>query len=309
MLQNDLEFEEWSSCLYDNCGHYYGHRGEHRKFMSGHFKMFKKSGIEIADIACNIDRIERTRKGILRDDAEHIFLLMQKEGNTRLHHNGHTSSLDAGDFVLLDSTKPAELFYRNSFSHFYSAHIPRADCLQGSVGQLEIGKVRRADHPLAEIFKETLCRRKKRDEKEQLKSSFLNGLIGIAFGEADNQFEVNYFDNRQNRFEFIERVIDQNLCDPELSLAWLAKKIGMSTRQLQREFHENGTSFTHSIANKRLRLVSERLRQAAHMNRQVNIAVLSFATGFGDVSHFNRMFKRKFDCTPTQYLHDIQHAH
>ncbi len=309
MLQKNMEFEEWVNCLYDNCGHFYGHRGGRRKFMSGHFKMFKKSGIEIADIACDIDRIERTRKGILRDDTEHMFLLMQKEGNTRLEHNGNYCSLEAGDFVLLDSTKPAELSYKNSFSHFYSAHIPRAGCLRGSVGQFEIGKVRRADHPLAEILKETLSRAKKGDEKKQLKSSYLKGLIGIAFGETDNPFEVNCFDNRQNRFEFIERIIDQNLCESGLSLAWLAKKIGMSTRQLQREFHENGTSFTYTIGNKRLKLVSERLNQAVDMNRQINIALLSFATGFGDVSHFNRMFKKKFDCTPTQYLNDIQKAH
>lgn len=50
-------------------------------------------------------------------------------------------------------------------------------------------------------------------------------------------------------------------------------------------------------------LVDYRLSMAANMLRQNNLPVLNIAldTGFNNISYFNRVFKKKFNVTPTKY--------
>jgi AraC-like DNA-binding protein len=62
-------------------------------------------------------------------------------------------------------------------------------------------------------------------------------------------------------------------------------------------FEEDGSSFSSFVLAERMRGVRRMLvdRRYAHLN----IAQIAHESGFGDVSYFNRAFRRHFGATPS----------
>ena len=92
-------------------------------------------------------------------------------------------------------------------------------------------------------------------------------------------------------------LIDQNLTMPELGVAWLADRLGVSVRTLQEDFRTSGQSCTEVIRECRLRRVHDRLRRYG-LRRGETIAAIALSAGFNDISYFNRTFRSMFGGTP-----------
>ena len=92
-------------------------------------------------------------------------------------------------------------------------------------------------------------------------------------------------------------------CDrPDLSVHAVAARHGVSARYVQRIFEEGGTTFTRYITEQRLAATYRALR--CHAPARVPISTIAYDCGFADVSHFNRVFRQRFGCTPT----DVRNA-
>lgn len=85
--------------------------------------------------------------------------------------------------------------------------------------------------------------------------------------------------------------------DPGLTEADIASHQGISTRQLQRIFEASGTKFTELVNALRLDAAHHALANPAFTSRTVTDIAL--ASGFSDMSHFNRQFRRRFGVTPS----------
>ena len=296
-----MNFEEWNHHLRSNCGHYYGEPGKARLTAGCLFRMHDRHGVEVAEIGCAIDRIERTPMGIRRDDAEHIFLLLQQSGTTRVTHNGHEEVLAPGDCILLDSTLPAKLGYEGRPAAFLSAHLPRGLCLEGRSQPLATGRKIPNGHPLRASF-QSLMALEPNAAAKQYAPDFLIDLVGLAFGGESAAMDAMRVRDRHHRFKFIASAIDRSLTDPDLTLDWLVTQVHMSRRQLQREFRDHGTSFTSYLQCQRLKFVAEQLRQAARLRQSPSISDLAYRSGFGDISHFNRAFRHRYGTAPRAFL-------
>jgi len=150
-----MGFEEWNSVLRSLCGHYYSEPARNSQDAVGHFHMHNLHGVEVAEIHCRIDRIERTRKGIQLDEAEHLFLLVQQKGLAQVTHANRQETLAPGECILLDSTAPAELCYTGQATSFVSAHLPRALCLEGRLQKISFGQKSKQTIPCHTAFR--LC--------------------------------------------------------------------------------------------------------------------------------------------------------
>jgi AraC-like DNA-binding protein len=71
----------------------------------------------------------------------------------------------------------------------------------------------------------------------------------------------------------------------------------LSRRYIQRLLEETGKSFTDHLVERRLDRCYAMLTD--HRYLHMRIIDIAFATGFSDVSHFNRMFRRRFGDTPS----------
>lgn len=299
---DDLSFEQWNATLRATCGHYYGIAGAAETTARGRFTVHHWFGLDVADIASTAERIERTPAGIRRDDLEHIFLLKQLEGRTMIAHNGATAIMGPGDFVLLDSTRPADLVYRGERSHFLSVHMPRGDFLDWCREAIDIGCVRGPEHPGGRALEAAFPDGRRAPGRSMAEPGFLFDLARIAFLAGGRRRSLMRCATRASRHAATLDVIDRNLTHPDMSLDWLARACVMSPRQLQRDFRNAGTSFTAAVNQRRLKLAADRLRRLAGRGVCPNIADTAMGCGFGDLSHFNRMFKRHFGCRPSDYV-------
>lgn len=300
-----MGFEEWNSTMRSHCGHYYGEPDKTRPDSGGAFNMHIRHGVDVAEIHCAIDRIHRTRDGIRRDDAEHLFLLVQKVGKTRVTHAGHQELLQAGECILIDSTSPAELGYGGQKASFISAHLPRSLCLDGRRRGVATGRKISSSHAIARDLR-TLVMPGDAQAATVQGPDLLNDLVAMAFGQIGITQDAMMIHDRRHRFGFVTSVIDRNLTDAELTLDRLAQAVNMSRRQLQREFRDHGTSFTSYLNCQRLKHVAERLRQAARLGQTPQIAQLAYGAGLGDLSHFNRSFRERYGKTPRDFLRQTE---
>jgi AraC-like DNA-binding protein len=96
----------------------------------------------------------------------------------------------------------------------------------------------------------------------------------------------------------IRRFVDENLCDPELSVTGVARALGLSPRYVQMAFADIATTPLAYIRRKRLQLAARQLRR---QGAGCNITELGFSLGFNDLSHFSRTFKARYGVGPRDY--------
>ena len=99
------------------------------------------------------------------------------------------------------------------------------------------------------------------------------------------------------RIRIAREDIAKRFSDPNLTEVSIAKLQGISTRQLQRNFESAGLSFTEEVNALRLNAAHVALTDPVSMRRSV--MEIALAAGFSDVSHFNRLFRRRYGMTPS----------
>jgi AraC-like DNA-binding protein len=89
--------------------------------------------------------------------------------------------------------------------------------------------------------------------------------------------------------------IAQRFQDPELCVAAVAQRQGISPRYLQRLLETSGISFAARVNELRLQRALALLREPGPRR----ICDLALDAGFSDISHFNRVFRARFGDTPS----------
>jgi AraC-like DNA-binding protein len=136
-------------------------------------------------------------------------------------------------------------------------------------------------------------------------SQHILDLAALALGARGDSAELaKQRGVKAARFEAIRSDILARLGDAGLSAESLAAHHGISARYVRKLFEQDGSSFSSFVLAERLRRVRRMLadRRYAHLN----IAQVAHENGFGDVSYFNRSFRRHFGATPSDVREDAR---
>src|SRR5262245_24054826 len=95
----------------------------------------------------------------------------------------------------------------------------------------------------------------------------------------------------------IKRYVVDQLTDPKLSVREVAARHSVSVRYVQLLFERSGTTFTRFLMEQRLLAAYDRLTNV--LARSASITQIASECGFGDLSTFNRAFRRRFGATPS----------
>jgi AraC-like DNA-binding protein len=101
---------------------------------------------------------------------------------------------------------------------------------------------------------------------------------------------------RTTRLRAILAEIDRHFADPNLSAQTIAERHGLSRRQVERLMEENGETVSRAVLRRRLAEAAAMLSDPD--TRDMRISDIAFACGFGELSHFNRSFKREYGEAP-----------
>ena len=270
-----------------------------------------RAGLEFAHIAKNVQSVRRTAAQIKKNPGDHFFLIFQETGQALMQQGGDARLMKPGDLMLIDGAAPSEFSFFGHFSRQLSVHLPR-DCMIERFGDAAQGGhyVHKTDLnavALTAILSKAFDERTNDTQKSFLKEA-VYGMLGTILYERSSQSSTQeQIETATMGLTLAERgmaYIDRCFEDSELTAHHVALQLGTPIRQLQRAFAPTGTTPTEYIIKKRFEKACQRLRCKSQSpgtgtNSQF-ISSIAFACGFNDISYFNRQFRQRFGCSPSQ---------
>jgi AraC-like DNA-binding protein len=136
-------------------------------------------------------------------------------------------------------------------------------------------------------------------EARHLTSLHIHDLAALALGASRDEFELAAArGGRAARLAAIKRDILMHLANPDLSVASVAARQGLSPRYIHKLFEVGGTTYSEFVIAQRLRQAHRMLTDPRFLGH--SIGAIALTVGFGDLSYFNRTFRRLFDATPSE---------
>jgi AraC-like DNA-binding protein len=134
-------------------------------------------------------------------------------------------------------------------------------------------------------------------EMRRLAVHHIHDLVAMAVGATRDAMEIAAGRGlRIARLRAIKADIAQNLAE-DVTVTSLAARHGLSPRYIRKLFEGENTSLSHYVLGQRLTRVRRLLTDPHHAARK--IVDIALAVGFGDISTFNREFRRHFNATPS----------
>lgn len=255
-------------------------------------------------MSCTCDPCDgaRTRVEIGRSDDEYFGVLHVIDGAERIRQADREALLGPGDFTLWDSRRPIEFAVGAKLSkitllvpqRLLTAVLPRAaDHVARTISGTNGRGALFANHL------RVLAR-----ERHGVASSHVPNLLAttidllsMALAPDDGAVQEVVSTRHRDLFVRVQQYIQLHLGDPDLRPAAIAAAHGVSMRQLQRVFEENGLMVERWIWQERLIRCRQQLLHAP----DTAVSAVAFRWGFSDAAHFSRAFRREFGLSPRQF--------
>jgi AraC-like DNA-binding protein len=131
----------------------------------------------------------------------------------------------------------------------------------------------------------------------------IQDLLALAIGPtADFADTARTRGLHAARLKLAKSYIASNSHRHDLSVAGLAASLNVTPRYVQRLFEADGTTFSEFVLSLRLARAHRLLCEPQAIASA--IATIAFDVGFGDLSYFNRRFRRQYGMTPREVRGD-----
>jgi AraC-like DNA-binding protein len=261
----------------------------------------RTAGLSLYTASRSAANYRRSRDLIEHDD---VVMIAGFSSSYEVHHLGRTLSMGRGEAVVLTGAEPASFGGPDQNSvHLLRVPVrllsPLVADLEGAYGRT-IPAATPALRLLVAYFgilaeAETFAV----PELRRQAVTHIHDLIALAIGATRDAAEIARCRGASAaRLRAIKHDIVDRLSDPGLSTAAIAVRHGIRPRYVQRLFESDGTTFTDYVLTQRLavahRLLSDPLRAG------VKISAIAVDAGFGDLSYFNRTFRRRYGLAPSE---------
>ena len=264
------------------------------------------TGLGIVTYYARQSTVRRTRR-LLADGNDNLRLLILRRSTTAATaaQFGREIAVDPGNAVVLLNSE------QNSIS--FPSRRPRV---------LVLNLRQEGLRPLLRDFDTLLARPiPKQLDALRLLSNYIDGVIGgpalssadvarlvvtqiydlaaLTMGATREAAEIAKGRGlRVARLNAMKADITEKLASPNLSVEEVAKRQGVSSRYVQMLFEQEGTTFSQFVIGQRLIRAHRMLTDPRFADR--SITSVAFDAGFGDLSYFNRAFRRCYGGTPSE---------
>jgi AraC family transcriptional regulator, positive regulator of tynA and feaB len=291
-------YEHWLELLRSSCARYSAERIDGQPF-TGWVRPFAFCGITGTDVACNAWTVERTQRDIKLDEAEYFVVGQQLTGAADVMQNDRIVRAQAGDFVLMDTSRPMQYRPISGISNLLSLQLPRTSCV-AHLGFEPEGGVRRPGDSLAAHLLGQLLQRACLDngldrECELHVDVIVYDLVRALFGAAE---WASVSPHSDRLFHRVCRIVKQHFTDADFGPTEIAAETGISLRYLQKLFTNRGSTCSQYIQSLRLEHAFTLLKRRAERKGGRSVSEIAWASGYRDLNHFYRLFRQRFGHTP-----------
>lgn len=134
------------------------------------------------------------------------------------------------------------------------------------------------------------------------KAAYMNGIIVLGKSRVGPWIEIEklYMEavrNSDDGFYIVREYLMKNYSNPELTLQMVADAIQMNKRMVSKYVQDHtGSMFKNYLNTIRIEKAKEKLKKT-----NMRIQEIAYDCGYMNVEHFNRIFKEKVGCAPSNY--------
>jgi AraC-like DNA-binding protein len=218
---------------------------------------------------------------------------------------GHELILQTGDAVLFPSAEAGFTSTRPRPSQFLGLRLPHRQ-LTPLVPDLDRDSMRLipAQTNALRLMVDYLCllgptRFQSSAELDHAISTHVLDLIALSVGaHRDATIEAQGRGVRAARLRAIKEDIVRHFGDGDLSVVAVAARHSLTPRYIHKLFEAEGETFSEHVLARRLEFAHRLLTDGRLLDKR--ISSIAFDAGFSDLSYFNRMFRRRYNATPTE---------
>lgn len=246
---------------------------------------------------------DRRTTALLSDGIDDLGLAVHWGGCNIVSQRGRETKLGEGEAVILSCGDSATVI-RALPCRYLGVRIPRTALLAlAPHAEDRIGMPIVRANPVLELLKGyvavLLADANATYELGRLASDHVYELVALLLrGDTmDNPTVADRGGVRAARLRAIKADILKHLGNRELTINALASRHSVTPRYIQRLFENDGHSYTEFVLEQRLAHAHRFLCDPCYANRSVS--TIAFEAGFGDLSYFNRAFRRRYGMTPS----------
>lgn len=265
-------------------------------------KLSTLPGLGIASMSGSGWRRWRCSRQIVADGRDDLVLSIPTQGSAAVSQLDREMTVRDGAAYLMRGTEPGQTTFPST-ARFLTVAIPSR----------ALGSIIREREPMTPLFVpgdthalklligylellqqgHTLAAPK----LQQNAVSHVYDLAALAIGATCDAAEIaNGRGVRAARLEAIRADILANLSQVRLSPKTVARRHGVSERHVHRLFEGTGETFGEVVTEARLKRAFYLLRDPLHVGK---ISDIAHTVGYGDLSTFNRAFRRRFGDLPS----------
>jgi AraC-like DNA-binding protein len=240
-------------------------------------------------------QFDQVRQRAERADADDLFFGINLAGAALARQRGQEAPVRPGDAMALRLVEGPFSVVRPTPSRMIGIRVSRP-VLPGRHDQLVVG-----NSPALRLLTGYLtalgaCPAPADPVLADAVVGHLIELIGLSLGRAPHDpAPAAGRAVRVARLAALKADIARHLGDPELSVAAVAARHGISPRYVHKLFEGDGRTYSQVVLEARLERARRDLRSSTR-----TVSAIAGAAGFGDLSYFNRTFRRRYGMTPTE---------
>lgn len=246
----------------------------------------------------------RTR-GLLSDGCDDLVLVTAVAGDVLTVQRGRTIELRPSQACLMSLDDVAECGFSEG-GRFTALRIPRLELTsicreaEDKLSKPLIGGPRLHD-VVGSYFSLCASASASLDAVGQhTMARHMTELVGLLLRTENNDALPEPQDGYgAARLQLIQREVLRYLGDSELTIVSVARQAGLTPKQVQRLFGTTGLTFSEFLLEQRL-LLAHRMLSGMGRRRE-KVSTIAHDAGFGDLSYFNRTFRKRFGMTPSEW--------
>lgn len=270
----------------------------------GRLNIARLANVSIGTLGGTVQNISRTITDVAIENTDNVVLLFNQGSHViSIEQKGRHAECRAGGAVLIEQCEPSAIkVAAPNVCNIAAIQVPR-DQVRRQYQRLADRFLIPISAPLAALsltraYIDFVLSLPDGEESPfvRLASNHVTDLVAAIVG-SDRMIPENRLRGlRAGRFAVIARELDRHFMESGFTLTMLAHRLGVTPRYVQVLLAEAETSFTDELTNRRLDRARNILASPSYF--QKSILEISQECGFSTVSHFHRIFRRRFDTTP-----------
>ena len=269
----------------------------------GHMNASQAGDVILTRLEANRHRVLRTAGMARGSESPYLKIVAPWQGSATVNQQGREACARDGAWVIYDTTGAYRIDNPERVDHLI-VMVPKDPVMERSLRLSGVMARRLGASGISRVALETM--RNTYQELPHMSEAAARGagemikqLVQLSLMElAGLETAVTQREALRDR---ILAYVRQHLRDPELSVDTIARSLNCSRRHLYNAFAGEGESIAAHVQRLRLEACVRELQQSGPNARPITDIALSW--GFGNPSHFSRVFRDHTGMTPSAFRH------